>query len=223
MIFSFLVIVIVYNIYADRPVSHSDGERTEDKEVSEWRLTNEEKKTLLELARMKLEEICGNRKMDLDVLRLTSTLKEEKACFVSLYKNGNLRGCVGYLYPQGQLYKIVMDNVVNAALKDSRFSPVMKEELKDIKIEITALSSIPQRLCFSSGEDLKSKLKPRIDGVILKRGFRQSTYIPQVWNSFTDKEEFLSSLCMKGGMRPNSWKDTSTEVYTYEGIYFSEE
>src|SRR3989338_8541812 len=104
-----------------------------------------------------------------------------------------------------------MDNAVSAAVSDPRFNPVEYDELKDIKIEISVLT-VPKKLNFSSGEDLKNKLKPMIDGVVLKQGFKQSTYLPQVWESLPDKEKFLTSLCVKGGMDPNCWQDESTEV-----------
>ena len=132
-----------------------------------------------------------------------------------------LRGCIGHILPQEELYKCVMDNAINAAANDPRFQPVTEDELDDIDIEISVLT-VPEKLDFSSGEDLKNKLKPMVDGVVLKRGFFQATYLPQVWEQLPAKELFLTNLCQKGGMSADCWNETSTEVYTYQAFVFAE-
>ena len=144
-----------------------------------------------------------------------------QACFVTLTKKGELRGCVGSLYARQELWKDVVENSINAGFRDTRFSPLRKGELPNIKIEISVLT-VPQRLEFISGEDLLNKLRPMVDGVVLKQGMRQSTYLPQVWANFGSKEEFLPSLCQKGGMPLDCWKDTSTEVFVYQAFVFEE-
>jgi len=185
-------------------------------------LTKNEQDFLLELARETVENYVKNKKKPkIDETKLTPALKKVQGCFVTLNKNHNLRGCIGHILPKEELYKCVIDNAVNAAVNDHRFNPVTENELNEIQIEISVLT-VPQRLEFSSGEDLKNKLKPNIDGVVLKKGFYQSTYLPQVWEQLSDKELFLSNLCMKGGMALNCWKDTSTEVYTYQTFVFEE-
>lgn len=190
--------------------------------MGEFTLTGEEKNVLLKLARMKLESAVAGSKINSSQFRPTPSLKERKGCFVSLYKNGELRGCVGRLRTIKRLYESVLDMTAYAASRDSRFPRVTKEELDDIKIEVTVLLSPPKRICSASAEDLKNKLQPGIDGVVLKRLFRRSTYLPQVWETTPDKEEFLASLCEKGGMKPDCWKKTSTKVYVYQVIHFSE-
>lgn len=186
-------------------------------------LTEEEQKFLLGLARETAEEyLKTGKRPEVDETKLTIPLEKVQGCFTTFNKNNNLRGCVGHILPQEELYKCVMDNAVNAAVNDARFNPVTSDEMKDIKIEISVLT-VPQRLEFSSGEDLLNKLRPMVDGVVLKQGFRQSTYLPQVWANFQSKEEFLPSLCLKGGMPEDCWKDTNTEVYTYQAFVFEEE
>ncbi|MBU0979239.1 MAG: AmmeMemoRadiSam system protein B [Nanoarchaeota archaeon] len=182
-------------------------------------LTEEEKTTLLKLARQQLESIYGE--VEMEEYELTPNLRKVQGCFSTLNKDSNLRGCIGHILPQEELYKCVMDNIQNAALHDARFQPVTEQELEDIEIEISVLT-VPEKLPFESGEDLLQKLRPGIDGVVLKKGFRQSTYLPQVWDMFPDAETFLSSLCMKGGMPVDCWQDTSTEVLTYQAIVFDE-
>ena len=139
-----------------------------------------------------------------------------------LEKNHNLRGCIGHILPQESLYKCVIENAVNAAVNDRRFLPVIYDELKDIEIEISALS-VPQELKHSSPDDLLTKLVPNVHGVIIKSGFRQSTYLPQVWEQMPDKEQFLNALCKKGGSAEDCWKDSKTKIETYKAFVFSED
>lgn len=191
-------------------------------EEQDEQLTKEEQEFLLELARKTAEEyLKTGKKPEADESRLTPNLKKVQGCFTTFNKDHNLRGCIGHILPQEELYKCVMDNAVNAAVNDTRFNPVTYDEMKDIKIEISVLT-VPQRLEFSSGGDLLNKLRPMVDGVVLKQGFRQSTYLPQVWANFKSKDEFLTSLCLKGGMPLTCWQDTNTEVFTYQAFVFEE-
>lgn len=185
-------------------------------------LSSDEQEFLLQLARKTLESYVTDKKVPvLDEQKLPSSLTREQGCFVTLNKQGRLRGCIGHILPQEALYKCVIDNAVNAAVHDSRFNPVASDELKDIKVEISVLT-IPKQLQFSSGDDLKNKLVALRDGVVLNSGWHQSTYLPQVWEDLPDKEDFLSTLCEKGGANANCWKDTSTAVYTYQAQVFAE-
>ncbi|MBW2989851.1 AmmeMemoRadiSam system protein A, partial [Candidatus Woesearchaeota archaeon] len=186
-------------------------------------LSDKEKELLLGLARYSAENyLKAGKKTGVDESKLTAPLKKVQGCFTTFTKDDNLRGCIGHILPQEELYKCVMDNAINAALNDRRFDPVSYDEMKGIKIEISVLS-VPEKVEFDSGDELLEKLRPMIDGVVLKQGFKQSTYLPQVWSNFNSKEEFLGSLCMKGGMGQPCWKDGSTEVHTYQAVVFGEE
>lgn len=183
-------------------------------------LNESEKEFLLNLARRTLESYLTNKtKPVVDEESLSQSLKKVQGCFVTLKKHGRLRGCIGHILPQEELYKCVMDNAISAALNDPRFSPVEPEELKNIKIEISVLT-VPELLVYSSPEDLLNKLKPNVDGVVIRYGWRESTYLPQVWEQLPDKKQFLSSLCLKQGSPPECWKDA--EIYTYHATVFSE-
>ncbi|MFC1769105.1 AmmeMemoRadiSam system protein B [Nanoarchaeota archaeon] len=185
-------------------------------------LTLDERKFLLKLARDTIQEYLktGN-KPKVDKSKLTPALKKVQGCFVTLNIKQDLRGCIGTIIPQEELYKCVINNAINAAVNDGRFPEVELDELKDIKIEISVLT-IPKKIDFKSGEDLKKKLTTK-DGVILKQGPYQSTYLPQVWEQLADPEEFLSSLCIKGNMDNDCWKDTKTEVSVYQAYVFEED
>ena len=99
-------------------------------------LNREEEEILLKIARETLEDYLSNASIpSINENSLPESLKENKGCFVTLYKNGRLRGCIGSLLPLEPLYRCVVRNAINAAVHDLRFFPVRKEELKDVKIE----------------------------------------------------------------------------------------
>jgi MEMO1 family protein len=150
------------------------------------------------------------------------TMLEERGCFVTLHKNGRLRGCIGSIEPVSPLVECVEENAGSAAFRDPRFSALQKDELSEIDIEVSVLT-VPTLLCFEDGEDLKRQLKPLVHGVILSHGSKRSTFLPQVWKQLPDKEAFLQQLCLKGGMSSTAWQDVKTEVRVYEAEVFGEE
>jgi len=179
-----------------------------------------EQETLLEIAEKTLKAHYSGEAYEADEKTLPPKLLEVKACFVTLNKNKSLRGCIGDLAPQQKLYRCVIENALNAALYDSRFQQVTKDELKDIKIEISALTE-PKQLRYESPDDLLAKLLPNVDGAILKYKGRQSTYLPVVWEMLPEKTEFLQELCLKQGSPTDCWK--TAEVYTYQAQEFHQE
>jgi AmmeMemoRadiSam system protein B/AmmeMemoRadiSam system protein A len=183
----------------------------------------EDQKYLLGLARQILESYLNNGTIPQEREDfLSHDLLNVQGCFVTLNKMGNLRGCIGHILPVESLYKCVIDNAVNAAVHDTRFIPVTKDELKDIKIEISVLT-VPRVLEHKSPEDLLQKLRPGIDGVVIRYGLHQSTYLPQVWDQLPEKNNFMESLCIKGGSQPDCWRDNNAVISTYQAQVFGEE
>jgi AmmeMemoRadiSam system protein A len=175
-------------------------------------LNTDEQKALLELAQETLVRHYNGEQLLVDESKLPPKLLEDKACFVTLNQGGQLRGCIGHLVPQTKLYKCVIENALNAALNDGRFNPVQKGELSSIKIEISILT-VPRPLRYDGPDDLKARLIPGIDGVILQSGQRQSTFLPVVWEMLPDKDEFLSALCRKQGSPSDCWKGAKVQTY----------
>jgi len=169
-------------------------------------------KELLKLARETLEVHFKGEEVKVSE-KIKKNFSEKKACFVTLTENEDLRGCVGSLEARQELWKDVVENSINAAFNDSRFSELTCEELKKIKIEISVLS-VPKKISFASSEELKKKITGK--GVIIKKGFASATYLPQVWEEISDKEEFLSSLCEKAGLSLSAWKEKGLEVWIYK-------
>jgi len=185
-------------------------------------LTAEEKQTLLRLAREALQQgVAGQTRGALRLEELTPALRAEGASFVTLTIRGQLRGCIGALEPYQPLAEDVREHAVAAALEDPRFPPVSREEVDRVEIEISRLT-LPRNLEYSDAEDLVNRLRPHIDGVILRDGFRRATFLPQVWEKIPDKAEFLDNLCYKMGEAPETWRRKHLEVLTYQVEEFKE-
>jgi len=168
-------------------------------------------KELLKLARQTLESYFENKRLEVNE-DIKKKYSKKQACFVTLIKNSELRGCIGSIYPHQELWKDVIENTKNAAFSDPRFLPLEKEELKEIKIEISVLSPL-KKIDYKNIEELKEKIYKK--GVLIKKGFLSATYLPQVWEILKDKDEFLNSLCLKAGLAEDSWKKLRLEVFIY--------
>ena len=174
------------------------------------------KKWLLGLARRAIESEFGGKK--LKVFSIPAEFRQKKACFVTLTKNGELRGCIGHLVSVQELYRDVIENARRAALMDYRFGPVDRAELPEIEIEISVLDQ-PQKYNYVNPGKLINYLAKNRPGVILKKGFNQATYLPQVWEELRTPEEFMGNLCLKAGLPFDEWKRVGEiEVYGVEKI-----
>lgn len=185
-------------------------------------LTLEEQRTLLRLAREALQHGVKHEKLpSLDESILTARLREPGATFVTLTTGGQLRGCIGALEPYQALAQDVREHAVAAALEDPRFPPVQERELSGIEIEVSRLTR-PLPLEYKDANDLLSKLRPHVDGVILRDTFGRATFLPQVWEKIPDPVEFLNNLCYKMGASPDLWRKKHLEVLTYQVQEFRE-
>ena len=184
--------------------------------------TPEERNFLLDLARKTIAAAANKKKIPrIDAGNVPKKLTEEKGCFVTLTKGRRLRGCVGYIFPREPLYKAVVQMAYNAAMRDKRFKPVTRNELGQIHIEVSVLTA-PKPLQFTSPKELLAKLRPHIDGVVLRSTGRQATYLPQVWKQMPDKEVFLTRLSMKAKLAPEAWRKGNVTVLVYQAEAFEE-
>ena len=186
-------------------------------------LTEEQGKFLIKVARNAIQaELFGKGLKRTSLEELPEELKRPGAAFVTITKNGQLRGCIGHLVAREPLIRSVEDNAIAAAFEDPRFFPLGKDEFKDIKIEVSVLTE-PKPLKYKDADDLLSKLKPGIDGVIIKKGPYTATFLPQVWEQIPNKELFLEHLCLKAGLPSDEWKKGDLEVFIYKVQAFEEE
>ena len=138
--------------------------------------------------------------------------QKRAATFVTLTLDGKLRGCVGSLIAHKTLLDDLLINAAKAAFEDPRFKPVTKEEFEKIDIEISLLSQ-PLEIRYSSMSDLKSKINIGIDGVILRQGEKQGTFLPQVWEELPNFDDFIAHLFHKAGITEI---ETPIEVFVYQ-------
>lgn len=187
------------------------------KEEKAMMLNKEEQEVLLKIARNTIEEYVKNRHIPpIDVADYPN-LMQPGGVFVTLTKNKQLRGCIGYIKAIDPLAQAVSKMGIAAATEDPRFSPVTKDELKDIRIEITVLSELTRV------NDIK-QIEVGKHGLYLVKGFNSGLLLPQVpieqgWN----REQFLIHTCYKAGLPPNAWKEKDSEIYTFTGFIFHEE
>ena len=146
---------------------------------------------------------------------LPSRLREERGCFVTLTRRGDLRGCIGNVFPAGPLFRKAQEHARAAALHDTRFGPVTPMELPEIDVEVSVLTA-PAPIAFASPDQLCQLLRPGQDGVVLRVGARTATFLPQVWEKLPNPEEFLNRLAQKAGCRPDAWQSPDAQVMTYE-------
>lgn len=187
-------------------------------------LTEEEGRIALKLARRAIDEYLTTGKV-LNPDNLPPVFHEKRGVFVTLNnRTGSektLRGCIGRPYPVMPLGEAIIISAINSATEDPRFNPVMLKELNSIEIEITVLT-MPFRLS-GRPEELPGKIEVGRHGLIVQKGPYSGLLLPQVAveHGF-DAEIFLGQTCMKAGLFPDSWLDTDTEVYAFEGQIFQE-
>jgi len=184
---------------------------------AEYNLSDNEKELLLKIARNTIVEYLKTGKAPvIKRSTLTENLMKNCGCFVTLKKNGKLRGCIGRFIADESLYIIVQKMAVASATEDSRFMPVTSDEIDNLEIEISVLT--PLKKINSIDEIVLGK-----HGIYIKKGWKTGTYLPQVADETTwNVEEFVSHCSHdKAGIGWDGWK--SAELFTYEALVFSEE
>ncbi len=193
----------------NREAQNKSGNAAQELSVSQ-------KKRLIDIARKTIENYILNKKT-LEVREQDPRLARAEGAFVTIHKHGQLRGCIGNIIGQGPLYQTVRDMAIAAATEDPRFSPVAKEELDGLEIEVSVLSE-PKRIT-----DVK-EIEMGKHGVIVSRGARHGVFLPQVaTETGWSREEFLSELCsQKAGLARDAWKDPQTSIEIFTAQVFSE-
>ncbi|MDP3663798.1 MAG: AmmeMemoRadiSam system protein A [Nitrosomonas sp.] len=176
---------------------------------------NEQGKILLQIARTAISRA-------LRVFNVPATEVDENmawlfrpgATFVTLTQWGELRGCIGSLQACDPLIEDVSNNAVSAALYDPRFSPLAADDLDTVSLEVSLLSEL-QPLGFTSEADALAQLRPDIDGIVFEYGPYRSTFLPQVWESLPQPQQFLARLKSKARLSEDFWaEDVKLSRYT---------
>lgn len=163
---------------------------------------------LLELARNSIRHgLRTGRPLPVALEALPPELRAKRATFVTLEKDGALRGCIGCLEAVRPLAEDIATNAYAAAFRDPRFPPVDAREADRLQIHLSLLTPA-EAMCFDSEEELLQQLRPGVDGLILQEGQRRGTFLPSVWDTLTEPRQFLRHLKMKAGLPADYWSDT---------------
>lgn len=168
----------------------------------------QERVTLLQLAHDAILAHLEGR--ELDITPPTPHLAAQRGAFTTLHLNGELRGCVGYIFAAYSLYRTVAETAVAAAFQDTRFYPVTRDEALGLKIEISVLSPLQT----ISAEDVEVGRH----GLVITHGMRRGLLLPQVpvehgW----DREMFLQQTCVKAGIPPDAFlRGATLEAFSAE-------
>ncbi len=184
------------------------------------KLSDNHGKLLLQIARRTIAKRLGYKTSEVAIPD-DPVLRSGRGLFVTLKIDNQLRGCIGNLSSEISVADGVASNAMNAAFNDNRFPPLEKDELELTEIEVSILTE-PSPLEYIDAKDLISKLKPGIDGVIIRKGRVSATFLPQVWDQLSKPVDFLEHLCLKAGLTRDEWRVGKLDVSTYQVQYFKE-
>jgi AmmeMemoRadiSam system protein A len=191
-----------------------------------FQLSEAQGQVLVKLARATLKAQFGQKTAHDPTADIASSLSDPdlqrcSGIFVTLKIGRYLRGCIGSLTGREPLIEGVRTFSLHAAFKDPRFNPLAESELDKIRIEVSVLTE-PQPLTYRDADDLMAKLRPRVDGVTISKGYHSATFLPQVWEQLPDPVGFLSQLCLKAGLAADAWRTAALSVETYQVQHFEE-
>jgi uncharacterized protein len=182
-------------------------------------LNKKDQTLLLKLARDSIDVTFKDS--DLDTSKV-GHLTQLRGCFVTLHKNNQLRGCIGFPKPIMPLYEQIITATKAAAFEDPRFQPLSKNELKDIVIEISILTK-PELLKVKHYDEYLKEIEIGRDGLIIK-GQGSGLLLPQVATEYHfDAKQFLECLCEKAELDKDAWKILSNKIYRFRAEIFSED
>jgi AmmeMemoRadiSam system protein A len=164
---------------------------------------DEQGETLLKLARNEIGTRLGQASA---APAEAPWLLKPGASFVTLTRQGELRGCIGTLEAHRPLGLDVRENAVAAAFRDPRFMPLSRAEYDEIRVEVSLLSP-PEPLEVVGETDALAALRPHVDGVVFEYGLARSTFLPQVWEQLPEPAEFLAHLKRKAGLPADFWAE----------------
>ncbi|MDD9905632.1 MAG: AmmeMemoRadiSam system protein B [Rhodospirillaceae bacterium] len=141
-----------------------------------------------------------------DVKSFTRDLQPQRATFVTLKKDGKLRGCIGTVTAHRPFVEDIVHNAYAAAFRDHRFAPLQADEASSTRVSVSLLG-IPQAMRFADEADFRGQLRPHRDGLIIRDGDKRAVFLPQVWDELPDPATFLSHLKRKAGLAEDHWSD----------------
>jgi len=178
----------------------------------------EEGAELVSLARHAIETLMFNMPLSLEHYK---KFIQKHGIYVTLRKDGRIRGQMGTIETRDPLYKAVIKAARDAAFRDKRFSPLTKEELDDVEIEVAIVFN-PRLLRVMRAEDYFKHIHPGTDGIAIKGGVYNAVVLPDRTMMYWDAERLLRYLCTSAGLSMDSWKDLSHSIYLFQCQIFAE-
>jgi hypothetical protein len=200
-------------VFSKAPSDKDEADPRDKKPGIDLGLTAEERAELHSIARKVIEARCRGKEAP-KFTTASSKLKEPSGAFVTIYENGELRGCIGQIVAKKPLMEAVAQMAEAAALEDPRFQPVRADELKDLKIEISVLTPFKKI-------DFPEEIEVGKHGIIIKQGSSIGLLLPQVATEYGwNRTAFLENTCIKAGLPKDAWKDKETEIFVFSADVF---
>ncbi len=177
-------------------------------------LTKEEQKELLQIARETIVDYVANRTVPA-IATSSPGLSLHSGCFVTIKKQGELRGCIGNFISEQPLYLLVQEMAVSAATRDPRFYPMKKDDLADFTIDISVLSPLTRA-------DSVEEIQVGVHGIYIVKGSYCGVLLPQVATEYGwDRDQFLQHTCVKAGLPQDAWQG-ECDIYIFSAQVFGE-
>jgi len=179
-------------------------------------LTADEQDALLSIARNAIETFIRTGENYIEP-REERSLNRRNGCFVTIYKNGELRGCIGNFQSELPLFKEVAEMAVSSATRDPRFYPMKNEDLESYQLEISVLSPLNK-------VETTDEIEVGTHGIYLEKGYYRGVLLPQVATEYGwDRETFLKQTCIKAGLPTEAWQAEDAEIYVFSAQVFGEQ
>jgi len=185
------------------------------------KLTVRQAEKLIKIARDSIIAFFNDREYTIPD-SLKKEFKEERGVFVSLYVQDTLIGCIGFPEPIMSLAEGVASAAKSAAFEDPRFPPLKKEQMKDLRVELSVLSK-PEEIEVKKPSEYLEKVKVGVDGLVIRDEFGAGLLLPQVATEWGwEPKEFLTNTCRKAGLEPDCWNNMKRNVYKFQAQIFTE-
>jgi len=180
-----------------------------------------DRKLLLDAALSAIEHTLRNGdRPTVDVERFPERLREKGASFVTLRRGSELLGCIGTLEPFQPLAVDVVEHAWAAAFADPRFHALGTDEFADLTVEVSVLGPL-HWLSVASLDELRSALRPGVDGLLIATDGHRATFLPSVWPDVRDVDDFLDLLWRKAALTPGTWVE-GLKAATYQVDHFEQ-
>jgi uncharacterized protein len=181
-----------------------------------FEINADQRKTLLRIARHSIAAVLDGRAPDWTAEDADETLRKPAGAFVTLTRDGDLRGCIGSIRAAEPLYKAVASSAISAAFRDPRFPPLRPGELEQLVLEISVMGPIER---VTNIEDIAVGR----DGLIISRGAYAGLLLPQVATEYGwDRQTFLAQTCRKAGLPPDAWRAQDCRIEKFSAVVFGE-